>query len=218
MLPNPVADAELPSWGIDRQRAVRAPSADEVRALLVGAYSVDERFGAFVRLIVATGMRRGECCAIRWSDVDLDHATVRVDESVVATSGGAETKSPKTQAVVTLFEHHRALAADADRVLDAEAFAFSFEPGGTVPPHPDTMSHLFAVARKESGIAEDLHLHSLRHFQATAIDAVVSERQKQARLGWSSALMARHYTDVVTEEDRRAAEHVAALLADEGPE
>jgi hypothetical protein len=42
---------------------------------------------------------------------------------------------------------------------------------------------------------------------------VVSEAQKQARLGWSTVQMARHYTDGLAVEDRRAAEHVGRLLA-----
>lgn len=41
---------------------------------------------------------------------------------------------------------------------------------------------------------------------------MISEAQKQTRLGWSTVQMARHYTGGVPEEDRRAAEHVGALL------
>jgi hypothetical protein len=56
----------------------------------------------------------------------------------------------------------------------------------------------FTKVRKLSGVATDIHLHSLRHFQAAALDAVISEKQKQSRLGWSSTVMARHYTDAVS--------------------
>jgi integrase len=61
-------------------------------------------------------------------------------------------------------------------------------------------------------VAGDIHLHSLRHFQSTQLDAVLSEAQKQARLGWATVHMARHYTDVVPAEDRRAAEHIGGVL------
>jgi integrase len=74
------------------------------------------------------------------------------------------------------------------------------------------MSHMFTTVRKRTRVASDVHLHSLRHFQATAIDRIVPERQKQARLGWSTVHMARHYTDVVADEDLRAAEHLGRLL------
>lgn len=57
------------------------------------------------------------------------------------------------------------------------------------------MSHTFIKVRRQAGIASDVHLHSLRHFQATILAPVIPERQKQARMGWSTVRMARHYTD-----------------------
>jgi predicted metal-dependent HD superfamily phosphohydrolase len=80
------------------------------------------------------------------------------------------------------------------------------------PPHPDTMTRNFTQLRKKLHIARDIHLHSLRHFQATALDPIISERQKQARLGWSTVHIARHYTDVISDEDRRAALHIGQLI------
>ncbi len=65
-LPNPVADTELPDWKLSELGpAIRAPSADEVHALLAEASREDRRLGAFVRMVAATGMRRGEVCALR---------------------------------------------------------------------------------------------------------------------------------------------------------
>jgi integrase len=47
---------------------------------------------------LATGMRRGELLALRWSDVDLDGALLRVERSVEETkAGGLRFKSPKTR-------------------------------------------------------------------------------------------------------------------------
>ncbi len=89
---------------------------------------------------------------------------------------------------------------------------FSFEAGGAAPPHPDSFSHALARVRTRAGLPADIHLHSLRHFHATVLDPVISEAQKQTRLGWSTVHMARHYTDGVPAEDRRAAEHVGRVL------
>jgi len=41
---------------------------------------------------------------------------------------------------------------------------------------------------------------------------VISEAQKQARMGWATVHMARHYTDAITEEDVKAANHIGSLL------
>lgn len=65
-------------------------------------------------------------------------------------------------------------------------------------------------------MASDIHLHSLRHFVATELDSVISESQKQARLGWSTVQMARHYTDSVSTEDQRAADHMGELFGETG--
>lgn len=230
-LPNPVADTELPACKLDdRPEPVRSPELSEVTALLDAAGEEDPRFPAFIRLIAATGCRRGEACAIRYSDIDLETRSLLIDEGIISSDGTATVKSPKTRASIRrialdddTFEQLSALRsiqkelADAcEMKLEAESFVFSFEPGGTIPPHPDTMSHAFARIRKKAKVATDIHLHSLRHFQATILDPVISEKQKQARLGWSTVHMARHYTDAIPEEDRRAAKHVGRILAGVG--
>ena len=229
-LPNPAADADLPVWSLDERRApVRAPELDEVRRLLsVAAEGDDPRFGCFLRVLAATGMRRGEACALRWSDLDLDLHVMTVDESVISAKGGALLKGPKTRASIRrlaldpatcsslglLQQEQERLAAQSGVAVVRESFVFSFEPGGATPPHPDAVSHAFERLRARAGVAADIHLHSLRHFHATALDPIISEAQKQARLGWSTVQMARHYTDGLPAEDRRAAEHVGRLLGE----
>ncbi len=230
-LPNPISDTELPTWTLaELPTPVRAATVEEVRALLRAATGYDDRIATMLQVIVATGMRRGEVCAIRWDDVDAGRGTIRVDESVVTVHGGCRVKSPKTRASVRTIALDRgtmdrllALRASQDRlasllgsVLAESSFAFSTEPGGQEPPSPNHLSRAFERVRGRARVATDVHLHSLRHFHATTIDAVVSEAQKQARLGWSTVQMARHYTDVVAEEDRRAAEHVGRLVAGGG--
>jgi integrase len=226
-LPNPVADTELPDWALrDGAEPIRAPNTDEVRSLLASAESSGPRLHGFVLVVAATGMRRGEACALRWGDVDLDQATVVIDESVVTTKGGVEVKAPKsrsglrrvaldpmtTAALSDLRGDTEMMGLVGNFEVDPDHFIFASELPGIVPPHPDAMSHAFSRIRTESGVARDIHLHSLRHFQATQLDPVISEAQKQTRLGWATAHMARHYTDGIDEEDRRAAEHIGRLL------
>lgn len=95
-LPNPAADADLPAWGLgERPAEVRAAEPDEVIRLLAAAENDDPRFACFLRVLAATGMRRGEACALRWSDLDLNLAVVTVDESVISAKGGALVKAPR---------------------------------------------------------------------------------------------------------------------------
>ncbi|MHB8506090.1 MAG: tyrosine-type recombinase/integrase, partial [Acidimicrobiales bacterium] len=88
-LPNPITDTELPEWSLaEKGPAVRSPSPDEVRLLLAAAADErDPRVSTFVRLVAATGMRRGEACALRWDDVGWQGSAVRIDEALVTFTG-----------------------------------------------------------------------------------------------------------------------------------
>jgi len=71
-LQNPIADTELPTWKVsDQTNDVRAPSIEEVRSLLISAKRLGARIYAYILLIAATGIRRGEACAIRWATSTL---------------------------------------------------------------------------------------------------------------------------------------------------
>ena len=48
-------------------------------------------------LALATGMRRGELLALRWQDVDLAKASLKVERSLEQTKAGLRFKSPKSK-------------------------------------------------------------------------------------------------------------------------
>lgn len=226
-LANPIADTEMPEWSYEEGRdEVRAPTVEEVQALLAAAREWEPRIGTYVRVVAATGARRAEVAALRWDDVDLDRRSVRIDEGAVVVEGGTAVKRPKTKKSVRVLAVDEATMGELGDLLGAQervsvacgvalgqrSFVFALDPLATTPPYLDTFSSVFAKVRRAAGVASDVHLHSLRHFQSTQLDAVISEAQKQARLGWTTVQMARHYTDTVTEEDRRAAEHIGSVL------
>ena len=227
VLPNPIEDTEMPDWALHEQPAeVRAPTVDELRSILAAAALDEPRLAVFIRLVAASGARRSEICALRWSDVDFVQRRIRIDESIVQSDGNCLIRGPKNRASirnVTIDDDTaQALAGLRVRCLDLasatglalvpDAFAFSSDPDGSRPASPSAMSHSFARIRDKAGVSKEIHLHSLRHFQSTVLDSVISEAQKQARMGWATVQMARHYTDAITEEDRRAAHHIGELL------
>jgi integrase len=68
---------------------------------------------------LGTGMRRGELCALRWQDVDLDGARIEVRRSLEETKAGLRFKEPKSargrrgislapSVVASLLEHRKA--------------------------------------------------------------------------------------------------------------
>ncbi len=226
VIPNPVSLADLPKFS-SKPVPVRSPTLEEVRTILQTAEEGSNiQIAVLIRLIATTGMRRGEAAALRWSDISSESQEVIVDESVIGAQGALVVKSPKTsgslrtvavdketiRALEDLKDSQFALAESCGFALDGNAFVFSYSPDGSIPPHPDSVSHGFKKIAKQAGLPSDIHLHSLRHFQATIIDPIVSERQKQSRLGWSTSHMARHYTDPISDEDRKVANEVGKLL------
>ncbi len=75
------------------------PKPEVVAKLIEQADEKDGDLASFLRLAVVTGARRGELCALRWTDIDMKSATVRIARSLVGERNDelAE-KSTKTHA------------------------------------------------------------------------------------------------------------------------
>src|SRR5215218_3157771 len=69
---NPARLATPPS--IERTD-LQPPAVEDAARLLAVALAEDPELGLFLRLAVVLGARRGELCALRWSDVDLESRT-----------------------------------------------------------------------------------------------------------------------------------------------
>lgn len=57
---------------------------------------------AIVMLAALIGARRGEMCALRWSDCDLQAGTVRIARSILDLPGRVEEKPTKSHQERTL--------------------------------------------------------------------------------------------------------------------
>ncbi len=53
----------------------------------------------YFKLIIATGMRRGECCGLKWKDVDFTEKSIHICRNMVKVTGeDIIVKEPKTAA------------------------------------------------------------------------------------------------------------------------
>jgi integrase len=59
-----------------------APSSSEVQRLLAGAEAHNPSLAAAIAPAAVTGARRGELCALRWSDIDWTGRTLRIARSL----------------------------------------------------------------------------------------------------------------------------------------
>ena len=181
----------------------------------------------FLMLAAATGARRSELVALRWTDVDIANATVSIARGVVFGPNGLvekDTKThsarrvsldPRTTQIVT--DHHQRMkdrAATCRIVLPGDAFVFSNAADGSGPWFPDSVSRSFKRLCDKEGMP-GVRLHDLRHFVATQLlSAGVDVRTVAGRLGHRNASTTLNvYAHFLEQSDREAADIIGNVLA-----
>jgi len=222
ILVSPAASARAPSLG---RREPTAPTLEEV-AIILRAAKGDTELYSFLIVAANTGARRGEVCALRWCDVDLDARVVTVSRSVVkGAGGGAAIRQTKTgivgQTAISeqvadvlgeLREVRKQAASSVGVRLAKTAFVWSQDVGGARPVYPDTMTARFARVRDEVGLGH-VQLRHLRHFAATQLlSAGVDVRTVAGRLRHARpATTLNRYAAWVPARDREAADVLGNL-------
>jgi integrase len=221
---NPVSDATRPD--VPRS-TVATPQLDDIRRLLALAEQTDPTLSCWLEIATATGARRGEICALRWNDIDLARATVRVERSVSATKEhGVFIKTTKTdrfrlvslteravRSLTTLHDAASARAVERGRVTSADDLVFTSDPDAKVPWRPELVTRRWERLRTKAGL-EHVKLHGLRHFVATelltnGIDLrTVSNRLGHARTSTTLDI----YWAWVPAQDEAAAAHLDTIF------
>jgi integrase len=205
---------------------IRPPTPADVSRLLRTAYEADPDFAVLLWLAATTGARRGELCALRWANIDLEAAEVLIVRNLFQAAGRLVEKDTKTHAarrlalshgsVALLDEHRRRCAERAETCgarLSDDAYMFSYDPAGRQPMRLDSVTHRFSRLAKELGL--QTRLHDLRHYAATQLIAGgVDLRTVSGRIGHAGggATTLRVYTHLTAASDRRAAEVLEQTL------
>jgi integrase len=180
---------------------------------------------AVVMVGLGTGMRRGELLALRWKDLNLEKAMLRVEQALEETKlGGLRFKSPKTKhgrrtitlpatTIAALREH---LKATLERrlmlgqgKLDDDALVFCTWDNKT--HSPNAMSKKWRKAVHAAKIKATFH--SLRHTHASSLIAAgVDVLSISRRLGHSSPSITLNVYGHLFRPDDRAAKVIDNLL------
>ena len=194
---NPAESASPPKL---RRREITPPGIRDTRALLDAADEHDPEFGAVLRVLAATGARRGEVCGLRWSDLDIESGTVLIRRSIASVAGGTVVKDTKTHAArrIALDPATLAVLARQRQLLEQRAvacavefnpdgFMFTSTADGSSPLHPDTITGGFRRLCDRLGL-RGFRVHDLRHLHATQLLAAgVPVRTVSGRLGHADA-------------------------------
>jgi integrase len=224
--------ATNPARGAQRPRQTQPqpdpPSPSDAARIVDGAFAVDDDWGTLVWLVMTTGMRRGEVCALRWSRVDLDLGVVDVRRSYRLHHGVGVEKDTKTHQMrrialdtetVALLTEHKRRCAERMRLLGGDLtesmYVFSnsrtFDPEHPCSPHSVSSRYRNLARRLEI----DTHIHALRHYSATELlTAGIDLRTVAGRLGHGGggATTLRVYAAWVAATDRKAAEILGSRM------
>jgi integrase len=177
-----------------------------------------------------TGCRRGEACALRWSDVDLERGEITIHRAIAMAGSIPYEKGTKTHqarrvaldaaTVERLREHRRLARTRALRLGVAVADdAHLFADIEDRPWRPDVCTNRFCRLRDRLGLA-GVRLHDLRHFVATVLgDGGMPIATISNRLGHrDTATTLNIYTHAIPATDQHAAAYLGSLLAAASPD
>ena len=150
-------------------KGLRVP---EVKRVLVEAK--ETRLYALYVLAATLGLRRGELLGLRWEDLDLDEATLTVEQTVQRVDGRLlvdETKSEASDGTVPLPKITRRVLVehrdrqDKERVDAGEVWhehGLVFPTSVGTPMEPRSLNRHFDGVRTRAGLP-DVRLHDFRH-------------------------------------------------------
>jgi integrase len=221
---NPAASASPPKVP---QPDITPPSPEQLLRLLERARRESPELACYLLLAAATGARRSEMVALRWSDIDLDDAVVRISRGIVIGNHGLVEKDTKTHSsrrvsldagtAAVMAEHRQKMLARAEvcgAELLGDGFVFSNEPDGAVCWFPASVSRWFKQLCDREEIS-NVRLHDLRHFVATQLlSAGVDVRTVAGRLGHRNAATTLNvYAHFLEQTDRVAADIIGSVIA-----
>ena len=220
-------EARVESWeqtGV--HPAVAVWTADQLAEFL-GSVNDDPLF-ALWWLAGLRGLRRGELCGLRWSDIDLDRGVLTIERNRTTVGYQVVEGDPKTSAgrravaldkrsVQVLRVHRRyeqdrkAEAAENGKPWTDTGYVFTRADG--LPINPNYATTRFRLLARRAGLPP-VRLHDLRHGAASvAHEAGADLKTLQDLLGHSSIVVtADTYTSVLPQIQRRCADATAQLV------
>jgi len=174
-------------------------NGEQLAALLTAIdQEADPQAANFLRLILYTGLRRGELFKLQWADVDFDRGFINLR----GPKGGTDAKVPLNPAARELLLNHPQTDSP---------FVFPGRNGGQRTRYPKAIDRI----REKAGLDQDFRpCHGLRHFYASqlASSGEVDMYVLQRLLTHKSPVMTQRYSHLRDEALRRASDLAGDLI------
>lgn len=168
----------------------------EQAMLLSALYAKMDRFSLAVLLCLFTGIRLGELCGLKWTDIDFTGRTLTVKRTVqrlyaedLGTRTALMLTPPKSHNSKRKIPLHDAVIKQLMKFQDEKEYVF----GGDKPLDPRTMQNHYKKLLKEAGVSYK-NFHTLRHTYATnCIEGGADVKSLSEMLGHSNVKTTLNY-------------------------
>ena len=175
---------------------------DLIDSFVEAAYNDNYNYGALFEFMIYTGLRKGEACALQWTDLDLQESTISITKSLdfqgAANNPEAifgETKTYHSNRVIELPErlleslrnHQKKQFAYKTIYHDHYKHEYNLifcRDNGDFLPKSTLFNALNRVKNLVPGVGSDLRIHDLRHTHAVLLKELdADDKYIQERLG-----------------------------------
>lgn len=174
---NPMAKVDPPKKG---KKPIDALTQEQTRQFLNCLDACPLDFHCILLLLLTTGIRRGECMGLKWSDIDEEGATITIQRGVTYTpESGVIVSTPKTadsvrtiplmDSTLQLLQAYKEQTQQANpHTILKEAFLFSKDGDVFSARDPNSVTRRVKRFMKNNGLP-DLSPHDLRHSCASLL-------------------------------------------------
>ena len=195
-----------------KDKPIEAYTAAELQRIFTVIAAEPLKWRVLMRLLIDTGIRRGECCGLQWKDIDFSACTVTISGNLCYTPQKSvyldTPKSGKTRTIDVdpeIISLLRELRLEQSREA-ISPFVFT-QSNSPEPMHPQSPARYMQKLSAKCGVP-DLHPHKLRHtFASIVITNGADVASVSEKLGHSDkAITLRMYTHADQESIRRASQ------------
>ena len=220
---NPASKATLPK--VEKKKP-NYFQPEQLQAIIEALDDEPIEWKALTHLLIASGIRRGECLGLKWSCVDSDNNRIYIDNNVVYDpKHGTYESTTKTETAVRWLnlppytidileewkKEQKKRKKKAGNYYNDQDFVFTRDNGN--PLHPDSVTDWlakFSIRKK----LPHINPHAFRHSQASILAAAgVSDVTLAGRLGHSSASFTKtQYAHWFEDADKTSADIITTAL------
>jgi integrase len=227
ILSNPCERVKPPKVARKESKYLEENDLERLLEILDSLPDKDSQNALMIKILVFTGLRKGEICGLKFEDVDFDNHTINVKRNLLYLPGkGVFEDTPKNESsirkisvsgnIIQLLRQHKISHMKKEIMVGDQwnETGYIFTAWNGSPLHPDTISAWFRKLVKYYDLP-NVSIHSLRHTSATMLLMNgLPVKAVSSRLGHTNAVTTSQiYSHALQSVDKQAAEIMDGIMA-----